>query len=266
MNTETEQIRAVRAALHELVADVNEPPNELARLRSGLRAEPKQRRWARPRVLVPVGTAAAAAAIVGGLLLAGQQDTGPSTGPVLVLASAERSDPAPSAAAALNECVAITEQQISEGTARGDGMVPVPATGWHVDAALGADLDAGILLAHNENGDIGGCELDHGKGLGLQDAHGSGMPAGKVFTVEFGWSGGEAAVTQVGGRIASDISRVEVGTRQGTPVHTQVQVALGRNSWAARIGRMTSAEAAELMLRFYDGAGELVYVGPLSYT
>ncbi|MGW4129873.1 hypothetical protein [Amycolatopsis japonica] len=194
-----------------------------------------------------------------------------------------------SPAAQLESALATT---IEEKTARGSTDRLPPTQGWHPGARIGATAELGALLAYNDDGSAGICNLENGRGTWLnlqpqnqkQDQDQNQRPYA-VWRWMAAYNGRPACLL---GRLAPGAARLELHASDGTVAEADVvdgtfaaEIAVDMASLRHARERLEAHEAAsaegraeferlmadsrsemtKLKVRVYDSAGTLLYDG-----
>ncbi|RSN29064.1 hypothetical protein DMC61_21345 [Amycolatopsis sp. WAC 04169] len=190
-----------------------------------------------------------------------------------------------SPAAQLESALATT---IEEKTAQGRTDQLPTAQGWHPGARIGATAELGALLAYNDDGSTGICNLENGRGTWLnlqpQDRKQDHRPY-SVWRWMAAYNGRPACLM---GRLAPGAARLELHASDGTVAEADVvdgtfaaEIAvdmaglrharerLEAHEAASAEGRAeferlmadSRTEMAKLKVRVYDSAGTLLYDG-----
>ncbi|WP_394361917.1 hypothetical protein [Amycolatopsis sp. SB7-3] len=183
---------------------------------------------------------------------------------------------------------------IEEKTARGSTDRLPPTQGWHPGARIGATAELGALLAYNDDGSAGICNLENGRGTWLnlqpqdqdqpQDQKQDHRPY-SVWRWTAAYNGRPACLM---GRLAPGAARLELHASDGTVAEAEVvdgtfaaEIAVDMVSLRHARERLEAHEAAstegraeferlmadsrtemtKLKVRVYDSAGTLLYDG-----
>ncbi|MER7862252.1 hypothetical protein ABTX61_24355 [Amycolatopsis japonica] len=181
---------------------------------------------------------------------------------------------------------------IEEKTARGSTDRLPPTQGWHPGARIGATAELGALLAYNDDGSTGICNLENGRGTWLnlqpqdqpQEQDQDQRPY-SVWRWTAAYNGRPACLM---GRLAPGAARLELHASDGTVAEADVvdgtfaaEIAVDMASLRHARERLEAHEAAsaegraeferlmadsrtemtKLKVRVYDSAGTLLYDG-----